>query len=137
MVEDTQVVSDFIQREEQYVLCMLPSKFVGFTILNCFGRRVYERVNTCTRFDSYAGTFFFTLLHTERILRRNIQKVTVINDNIIKHIAEKDIHDLQDKLEVRVMERLLQLFSSALNLDVEEIVPGVMLVKTGVDLVES
>lgn len=110
-IKTMEILSDFVEKQHQYCLCKLPPAFVGFAIMNSYGRNIYERINTCTIFDSYAGRFFFTLLHTECILQRNMERVTIINDNIIKHIAMRDIHELQNKLEVYVMEKLVGYFN--------------------------
>lgn len=82
---------------------------------------------TCAVFDNYAGRFFTSLLHAEKMCDNSIKKtVSVVNDNIIKHILCEDIHSLQSLLELKVMDRIIRYFSDSLDMELEKLEPGLV-----------
>lgn len=103
--------------DHRYSLCKLPPNNILFGILYKYSRALNQRINTCTVFETLTGRFFFTLLHFEKILQRLLDKVTVINQGLIKHIQFNEIHMLTVRIENQIMERLVKYFIDSLNED--------------------
>jgi len=75
----------------------MPQKFVGYAITTMFGQQVLQRTRTTTVYRIHTGRLFYKLIEIEKILQREVNKVSVINTGIIKHYPA-EINYFQNKI---------------------------------------
>ncbi|TXH55647.1 MAG: hypothetical protein E6Q89_06455 [Bacteroidia bacterium] len=90
----------------------MPQKFVGYAITTMFGQQVLQRTRTTTVYRIHTGRLFYKLIEIEKILQREVNKVSVINTGIIKHYPA-EINYFQNKIESKLMDVLVHNYSDS------------------------